>query len=118
MLTIVEETNKELLAVRVSGKLTSEDFELYKQQIADRMALSHAARLYFEMTDFDGWEPGSFLENAFFDLVNGREYGRVAMVGNKKWQKWAAQLASPVKKEGVHYFHLTDKESAMRWVQA
>ena len=118
MLTILDETKEQLLAVRVSGWLTAEDFDAYKALISDRMQHTQAARLYFEMVDFEGWQPGSFLENALFDLIHGREYGKVAMVGEKKWQEWAARLASPVKKEGVYYFDLTHKEEAMAWVKA
>jgi hypothetical protein len=118
MLTILDETTDALLAIRVSGKLTAEDFDIYRAQIRDRMQQTNAARLYFEMVDFDGWQPGSFIENAVFDIIHGREYGKVAMVGEKKWQEWAARIASPVKKEGVHYFDLSDKEKAMAWVKA
>jgi len=117
MLTILEQTNEQLLAVRVSGKLTAADFDTYKEQITNRMERTKAARLYFEMVDFEGWQPGSFIENGLFDLIHGRKYGKVAMVGDKSWQEWAARLASPVKKEGVHYFDLADKEKAMAWVK-
>lgn len=117
MLTILDDTNEQLLAVRVSGKLTAGDLDVYKSQISDRMQRTHAARLYFEMVDFEGWQPDSFVENGLFDIIHGREYGKVAMVGEKKWQEWAARLASPVKKKGVHYFDLAAKEQAMAWVK-
>ncbi|WP_347159732.1 STAS/SEC14 domain-containing protein [Pontibacter chitinilyticus] len=50
-------------------------------------------------------------------MVHGLDYGRVAMVGEKQWQEWAANLISPVKKKGIEYFDLAEKEQAMTWVQ-
>lgn len=44
MLTILNETNEELLAVRVSGKLTAEDFDVYRSQVRERMQRTKAAR--------------------------------------------------------------------------
>jgi SpoIIAA-like len=119
MIEVLPETHDDMLAVRVSGELTNEDFDLYREQIRDRMKKYGAARLYYEMShlDLSRIKPGAAMENALFDLVHGREYGRVAMVGEKAWQEWAAKLISPVKKKGVRYFGMHERERAMRWVQ-
>ena len=117
MLTILPETIDDLLAVRVSEKFTAEDFERYSQLIKDRIGEFGQARLYFEMVEFDGWEAGSFIENGVFDISHGNQFGRVAMIGEKKWQELAAKLASPVKREGIKYFDSNEKELAMNWVR-
>ncbi len=106
-----------MLAVRVSGELTNEDFDLYRELIRDRMKRYGSARLYYEMVSLSWVKPGAALENGLFDVVHGREYGRVAMVGEKVWQEWAAKLISPFKKKGVQYYDLHEREQAMRWVQ-
>lgn len=108
-----------MLAVRVSGELTNEDFDVYRQEICDKMKKYGTARLYYEMINLDlnRIKPGAALGNALFDLVHGRKYGRVAMVGEKVWQEWTAKLISPVKKKGVRYFDLHEREQAMQWVQ-
>ncbi|WP_266203045.1 SpoIIAA family protein [Pontibacter kalidii] len=116
MLEILPETKDDMLAVRVSGELTNEDFDLYRDLIRDRMKQYGAARLYYEMVNLNWVKPGAALENALFDLVHGRAYDRVAMVGEKVWQKWAANLISPVKKKGVRYYELHEREKAMQWV--
>lgn len=116
MVIILGETKDDLLAVRVSKKFTSNDFDLYRSSVKERMEKYGSARLYFEMVDFHGWGVGSFIENAVFDVVHRKQFGKVAMVGDKVWQKWAARLASPVKKEGIKYFDIKEKEVAMKWV--
>lgn len=69
------------------------------------------------MVELDWVKPGAALENAWFDNVHGREYGRVAMVGEKTWQEWAAKLISPVKKNSVRYFDLAQRAQAIAWVK-
>lgn len=118
MITILAESNEDLLAVQVSGKFTTQDFETYKTLLLERMKKHGTARLYFEMKDFEGWQPVSFVENAFFDLLHGHEYDRVAMVGEQQWQHWAARLASPVKKKGIRYFDLSEQQKAKEWILA
>ncbi|PRY10355.1 SpoIIAA-like protein [Pontibacter ummariensis] len=117
MIEVLPQTQGDLLAVRVSGELTNADFDQYREKIRDRMKATGSARLYYEMADLHWVKPGAAMENALLDIVHGREYGRVAMVGNKAWHEWAAKLVSPVKKKGVRYFEVEEREEAMRWVQ-
>jgi hypothetical protein len=116
MITILPETRDDLVAISVSQKLTAKDFDLYRALIKERIEKFGFARVYFEMREFYGWEAGSFFENAVFDIVNGSKFGKVAMVGDKIWQELAARLAGLVKKEGIKYFDLRQKELALRWI--
>ncbi|WP_207422517.1 STAS/SEC14 domain-containing protein [Desertivirga brevis] len=117
MLCQLPETKQDLLAVRVNDVLSTEDLQLYKQLINAIIAKYGSVRLYFEMKEFKGWEPLGFLENGLFDLLHGINFNRVAMVGEKEWQHWAARLASPVKKKGIRYFDLKDKDKAIHWLE-
>ncbi|HEY0897100.1 MAG TPA: STAS/SEC14 domain-containing protein [Sphingobacteriaceae bacterium] len=113
---VLNETEGNLVAVRVSGTLTERDFDRYRVLLREKMELYGEIRLYFEMLDFTGWKPASFLENALFDLVHSRKFGKVAMVGEKDWQRWAAGLADLVKAGRVRYFPWHEREFAMAWI--
>lgn len=116
MLVVLSETEGDVVAVRVSGKLSERDFDRYRMLLREKMALYGKVRLYFEMVGFSGWQPGSFLENALFDLVHGRKFRKVAMVGERDWQRWAAGLADLIKSGTVRYFPVSEREFAMAWV--
>ncbi|HEY0897718.1 MAG TPA: STAS/SEC14 domain-containing protein [Sphingobacteriaceae bacterium] len=116
MLLVLNETEGDLLAVRVSGKLTERDFDHYRVLVREKMERYGGVRLYFEMLSFTGWKPGSFLENALFDLVHSRKFRKVAMVGEKDWQRWAAGFADLVKAGKVRYFPVSEREFAMAWI--
>ncbi|MBC5993724.1 SpoIIAA family protein [Pontibacter cellulosilyticus] len=116
MLEILPETHENILAVRISGELAIADFDAYRNLLRDLMQLCDEVHLYYEMADVKWVHPVAAIENALFDVVHGLDYGRVAMVGEKWWQKLAAKLISPVKKYGVRYYEMADKERAMRWL--
>jgi hypothetical protein len=69
------------------------------------------------MEQFNGWEPESFLENAFFELVHAHQFAKVAMVGEKNWQAWLARLVNVVKRGQVRYFGLDQRVQALEWIQ-
>jgi hypothetical protein len=117
MLEILPETQDNVLAVRISKELTTADFDQYRNLLRELMQRYGEAHLYYEMVDVAWVQPVAAIENGLFDVIHGLDYGRVAMVGDKKWQEWAAKLISPVKKRGVRYFDLVEKEQAMAWVQ-
>jgi hypothetical protein len=116
MIQQLPENLDDLIAVRVSGTLTSADVAAFENLLEPVMQRYGSVRLYFEMVDFQGWEPAGFVQHGLFDLTHGRQYGNVAMVGEKKWQDWVATLVDPVKKGKVRYFDLSQREEALQWL--
>ncbi|MDX5420910.1 MAG: STAS/SEC14 domain-containing protein [Hymenobacteraceae bacterium] len=117
MLEILPQTKDNVLAVRVSKELRIDDFDQYRNILRDLMQQHEEVHFYYEMEDVQWVQPVAAIENGLFDVIHGLDYGRVAMVGEKIWQEWAAKLISPVKKYGVRYYNLADKDQAMKWVQ-
>ncbi|MCP2043311.1 STAS/SEC14 domain-containing protein [Pontibacter sp. HSC-36F09] len=116
MLEILPETRDNVLAVRVRDKLTIPDFDQYRNMVRDLMRKHKETHIYYEMVDVDWIQPVAAIENGMFDIIHGLDYGRVVMVGEKKWQEWSAKLASTVKKHGIRYYDLANKEKAMKYV--
>lgn len=110
-------TRDNLIAVRVSGTLTSQEIDYFKALQREAIEQFGEVRLYFEMESFDGWQAGSFLENAFFDITHAHLYSKVAMVGEKSWQAWISKLVDLVKRGEVRYFDLDERVQAVQWVQ-
>ncbi len=83
MIYQLPENIDDLVAVRVSGTFTSADVATCEHLLEPVMRQYGSVRLYFEMVDFHGWEPSGFVKHGLFDLIHGRQYGNVAMVGEK-----------------------------------
>ncbi|WP_347159731.1 STAS/SEC14 domain-containing protein [Pontibacter chitinilyticus] len=51
MIMVLPETQDNLLAVQVSGQLTIQDFDLYRNLLRDLMGKYKEVRSYYEMVD-------------------------------------------------------------------
>jgi hypothetical protein len=110
-------THDNLIAVSVSDTFTAEELDHFKTFVREVIEQFGEVRVYFEMEQFDGWEIGSFVENALFDLFHAHQYSKVAMVGEKNWQAWMTKIVDLVKSGPVRYFDLSQRAEAMEWIQ-
>ncbi len=105
-----------LVRVNVSGKLTQADYDQLVPSWKAVIAKNGKMRLLFVMHDFHGWEPGAAWDDFRFDREHGSQVSRVAMVGEKQWQKWISQLGALFAATTVRYFDISDLDKAERWV--
>ena len=107
-----------LVTVRVSEKLTEEDYETLIPAWERLLREQGSLRMLFVMEDFHGWEPGAAWDDFRFDVRHASKIERVAMVGEKKWQEWLTKIGRVFLPERVRYFDWADLVEAERWVRA
>ena len=94
-----EENGGKILAVHVSGKLAKADYEHFVPEF-ERLVRQHGKlRLLFDMKHFADIE-------------------RLAMVGEKKWQKGMATFCKPFTTATIRYFDHADAAEARKWLGA
>jgi hypothetical protein len=104
----IDLSDSSLVRVRASGRLTRNDYQAFVPQIEQAIAEHGKLRLLFEMRDFHGWDAGASWEDIKFGGRHFRDLERVAMVGDKTWEKWMAKLCRPFTTAEVRYFEKTD----------
>ena len=113
-----EKNTTEVLSVRVSGKLSKEDYERFIPEF-ERLVKKHGKiRILFEMTDFHGWEAGALWQDIKFDVKHFTDIERLAMVGDKKWEKGMSVFCKPFTTAKVQYFDRAQKEQAKAWLES
>ena len=113
---ILSEEGK-LIRVRVSGKLTQEDYDKLIPAWQRVIGSQGALRMLFVMEDFHGWEIGAAWDDLHFELTHASSLERMAMVGDKAWEKWMAKLGAYFAPEMVKYFDASELAEAERWVR-
>jgi hypothetical protein len=112
-----EEDDGKVLAVRVSGKLTREDYERFVPGV-ERLIQQHGKlRVLCEMSDFHGWTAGALWEDIKFDLKHFRDVERLAIVGEMKWQKGMVVFCRPFTTAGIKYFDHSQVNEARAWLR-
>lgn len=105
-----------VLEVQVSGKLAHEDYQQFVPKFEQMVQQNGKIRVLFEMTDFHGWEAAALWDDIKFDLKHFSDIERLAMVGDKKWEKGMAVFCRPFTTAKVRYFDRAAMEEARQWL--
>lgn len=115
---IVEDVAAKLLTIQVSGKLSAEDYETLEPRVDAMMESCGRINILFLMHDFHGWELGAVWEDIKFATKHCSDINKVAMVGEKSWEKWMATICKPFTKSSIKYFDADDSDAAREWVNS
>ncbi|HIB38102.1 STAS/SEC14 domain-containing protein [Mesonia sp.] len=117
MLQIIEISGDNIIATRASGNLTEKDIEKIHPLIHSILDKDLKVRWYFEMENFTGWDFPGLWEDLKMDTAHAKDYEKIAMVGEKKWQDWIAQFMKPFTNAEINYFSLEDRKTAKQWIK-
>lgn len=105
-----------VLKVRVSGKLTKEDYELFVPEVEKWIKEHGKVRILFDMHDFHGWTAGAVWEDIKFDLKHFKDIERLAMVGESAWEKGMSVFCRPFTTAKIRYFDRSEEDKALEWI--
>lgn len=112
------EANENVVDVRASGTLTSEDYDRLVPEL-ERLAAEHGPlRIYIELRDFSGWTPAALWKDIRFDARHQDDMERIAVVGEKRLEDWATKLSKPFLKADMRFFPREEAQEARRWLTA
>lgn len=111
-----ETPDPNLLRVEMTGKLTQQDYETAVPEMDHFIETHRPARLLIEMHDFHGWTPGAAWDDFRFGLRHASDIERMAIVGDKRWERWVAALARPFVAGEVRAFEPAQLPDAEQWV--
>ena len=113
---LTEKNDGKVLEVQVTGKLAHEDYQHFVPEF-ERLVKKHGKlRVLFEMVDFHGWEAAALWDDIKFDLKHFSDIERLALVGNKNWEKLMAAFCKPFTTAEVKFFDPTQFAKARIWL--
>ena len=118
MIQIIDSEKDNLISARISGKISKSDVEKVHMLIHSIIRGGKKVDFYFEMEDFKGYTLRGFWEDIKVDNSHISDYGKMAFVGERKWQEWAAKATDFFTSSEVKYFDLKEKEEANKWIQS
>jgi hypothetical protein len=112
-----EENEGRVLVIKASGKLTREDYGHFLPEVSRLIAQHGKISILFEMHDFHGWEWSAAWEDTKFAVHHFRDIERLAVIGEKRWQKGMTVFCRPFTKAEIRYFEHSRAEEAHTWLQ-
>ncbi len=107
-----------VLEVRAKGKLTKELYQKFVPAVDAQIKQYGKLCILFVMEDFHGWTAGAMWQDLKFDLSHWKDIERLALVGDKKWEKGMAEFCKPFTKAKIRYFDIAQIDEARKWLES
>lgn len=109
--------DQKILYMVVSGKLSNDDFDKISSLVHSKVRKFGKIRLYYEMNQFKGWTFLAFWRDLYLDLKFRNKVEKIAMVGEKSWEKWMADIIRPFSGAELRFYGPSRKDEAMEWIK-
>ncbi len=105
------------LTLRVTGKLTHEDYGTITPVIESALESVKEAkiRVFLDASELEGWEARAAWDDFKLGMKHGKGFEKIAILGNKKWQELATKISSWFVSGESKYFE--DVNEALRWLE-
>jgi hypothetical protein len=117
MITAMHTDSPKTLGFKMSGKLHDEDYRSFVPIVEAVLAKEGKLRLLLQFEDFHGWDWHAAWDDFKFGRKHYSDFDRIAMVGERQWEKWLAQLGKPFTKATIRYFHASRIDDAWTWLR-
>jgi len=104
------------MTLKVSGKLRHEDYEIMVPMLETAVEgiKSPEIKALIDATELQGWEMRAAWDDLKLGLKHGREFKKIALLGNKEWQKYVSKVGSWFISGELKYFE--DEKTALEWL--
>jgi len=110
------EAQGDVLCIRITGKLTAADYEHFVPAVDEHIAARDRVHFLVELHDFHGWTAGALWHDLKFGIHNFHRIDRIAIVGEKPWQKGLALFCRPFTMARIRYFSAGQGDDARAWL--
>jgi len=115
-LQLDQNAGKKVLTVTVSGKLQADDYTRLGPLVEDLIRKDGKVDMLLVLHDFHGWTAGALWEDIKFDAKHFRDIGKLAIVGETKWEKGMAVFCKPFTTAAIQYFPAEEVAAARKWL--
>jgi hypothetical protein len=118
MIEQLPQSSTNILGFKLSGKLHDADYQSFVPVIDAAVAQHGKIRLLAQFHEFQGWDLHALWDDIKFSTKHCLDIERIALVGEKKWEKWMAKVCTPFTMAKIRYFDASQMESARQWLEA
>lgn len=101
---------------KMSGKLHDEDYKKFVPLVDAEIAKDGKVNLLAEFHGFHGWDLHALWDDIKFSTTHCTKIGKIAMVGDKTWEKSMAQVCKPFTMAKIRYFDAAQLDAAKAWL--
>jgi hypothetical protein len=116
MIEMLSGLSANTVGFKLSGKLHDEDYKKFVPLVDDAIAKSGKVRVLAQFQDFHGWDLHALWDDIKFSTTHCTKIERIALVGDKAWEKWMATVCKPFTMAKIRYFDAAQMDAAKAWL--
>lgn len=101
---------------KLSGKLHDDDYKQFVPLIDAEIAKDGKINVLAQIHDFQGWDMHALWDDCKFSTTHCTKIARIALVGDKTWEKWMAKVCKPFTMAKIRYFDVAEIDAAKQWL--
>jgi len=105
-----------VVGFKLSGKLQDADYKTFVPVVDAAIAKEGKVRILAQFHDFHGWDAKALWDDIKFSTTHCTKIDRIALVGEKTWEKWMAKVCKPFTIAKIQYFDAAQLDAAKTWL--
>ncbi|MDO9532342.1 MAG: STAS/SEC14 domain-containing protein [Deltaproteobacteria bacterium] len=120
MIEVMAESQGNVIGVRISGKITTREYEDTIIPRVEAVLKEHAKVRFMYVLDggFQGAEAGAMWDDTKLGLKHRHDFEKVAMVGGARWMEWLTKLCATFISGEIKTFPLEQLQEAWVWLKS
>jgi hypothetical protein len=117
MLEKLSESSGSVVGYKAVGKVTPEDYQKLGPEVQALVDQYDYVYLLLDLQEFAGEEVKAWLPDLKFGHRFHDKIAKMAIVGDKRWEKWLTALADPFYAKEANFFHPEEMDEAWAWLR-
>jgi len=117
MLEKLRESSGSVVGYKVVGKVTVEDYQKLEPEVKAVVEQNEDVCLLLDLQEFAGEEVKAWLPDLKFGHHFHDKISKMAIIGDKAWEKWLTALADPFYAKDAKFFHPEETDKAWTWLR-
>ena len=114
----IEKRADGVLHIIADGQLTTGDYVGFVPKF-EMLAGKGPSPMRIELgPGFTGWSLAALWRDLKFDYRHREQFGRMAVIGDKRWEKWGTELTSPFFPGEMRFFEHGREAEAEEWLRS
>lgn len=105
------------IAFRISDSLTTEEFNQITETLESEISNHGKLKMLVEFDHMKFPRPGVMWEDLKFVYHHARDFERFAVLGDKNWEKWWAEIADKMFDTDCRFFGTAERDQAWEWIK-
>ena len=101
---------------KLSGTLHDADYKRFVPLMDAEIAKDGKVNVLAQFHDFHGWDMPALWDDIKFSTTHSTKFKRIAIVGERKWEKWMDVVCKPFTMAKIRYFEMTQLDAAKAWL--